>query len=59
MAKRPTPKKRKPKMGTRVQHAIYEMWERRRLTNRLLSPFSPPAPPKRKKEVKGVTRIKA
>jgi len=61
MAKRPTPKKRKPKSDGRRQHSMYVLGEIRRLRNKQNSPFAGPAAPKGKgeKALKGITRIKA
>ncbi len=61
MAKRPTPKKRKPKSAGRIQHSVFVLQEVRRLRNRQNSPFAVPASSKNKakKALEGITRIKA
>lgn len=61
MAKRPTPKKRRPKSRTRVQRSAYTETEIRRLVGRSKSPFGRPAAPKNKgeKALEKITRIKA
>lgn len=61
MAKRPTPKKKRSKRATRTQHGIYVWHEMERLRARQNSPFGRPAEPKNKKKkaLKGITRIKA
>lgn len=61
MAKRPTPKKRKPKSAGRRQHSIFLQKEIRRLRGRQNSPYGVPTEPKDKagKALKGITRIKA
>ena len=61
MAKRPTPKKKRAKRATRLQHSAYMDQEVRRLRNRQNSPYGGPAEPKNKgdKALKGITRIKA
>lgn len=61
MAKRPTPKKKRAKRATRLQHSAYIAHEVRRLRNRMNSPYAGPAEPKRKgdKALKGITRIEA
>lgn len=58
MAKRPTPKKKRAKRATRLQHSAYMTQEVRRLKNRQNSPYGGPAEPKNKVE-KAITRIKA
>ncbi|TSC78985.1 MAG: hypothetical protein G01um101425_831 [Candidatus Peregrinibacteria bacterium Gr01-1014_25] len=61
MAKRPTPKKRRPKSRTRVQRSTYLMTESRRLRALSNSPYAGPAAPKKRgeKAVEKITRIKA
>lgn len=61
MAKRPTPKKKRAKRATRLQHSHYASLEVARLRERSASPYSRPAPSKNKgkKGLKGITRIKA
>jgi hypothetical protein len=61
MAKRPTPKKRKPKSSGRTQHSIYVQKRLRKLLCKRPSPYSKLAEPKKKAEkaLKGITRIKA
>lgn len=61
MAKRPTPKKKRAKRATRLQHSSYLAQEVRRLRERSNSPYAGPAEPKNKgdKALKGITRIKA
>lgn len=61
MAKRPTPKKKRAKRATRLQHSHYLSQEVKRLTNLQQSPYAVPAEPKGKadKALKGITRIKA
>jgi len=61
MAKRPTPKRRKPKSDGRRQHSQYLIDEMRRLRNKQNSPYGGPAEPKNKadKAIEGITRIKA
>ncbi len=61
MAKRPTPKKKRAKRATRMQHSHYIGLEVDRIRNRSMSPYSRPASPKNKgkKALKGITRIKA
>ena len=61
MAKRPTPKKKRAKRATRLQHTAYMMQEVRRLRDRMNSPYAGPAAPKNKsdKALEGITRIKA
>ncbi len=61
MAKRPTPKKRKPKSDGRRQHSQFMLKEIRRLRNKMNSPYAAPAEQKSKadKALKGITRIKA
>lgn len=58
MAKRPTPKKKRAKRATRLQHSAYMQQEIRRLRGRQQSPFAGPAEGKKKVE-KAITRIKA
>lgn len=58
MAKRPTPKKKRAKRATRLQHSHYVDLEVVRLRNRQNSPYGSPAEPKKKIE-KAITRIKA
>lgn len=58
MAKRPTPKKKRAKRATRLQHSAYVDQEVTRLKNRQNSPYAGPAEPKNKVE-KAITRIKA
>ena len=61
MAKRPTPKKKRAKRATRLQHSHYLDQEIKRLRERQNSPYAGPAEPKNKgeKALKGITRIKA
>ena len=61
MAKRPTPKKKRAKRATRLQHSAYLTQEIARLTGLQQSPYAAPAEPKNKgdKALKGITRIKA
>jgi hypothetical protein len=61
MAKRPTPKKRKPKSDGRTQHSVFLIQEVRRLRNLQNSPYATAAEPKNKTEkaLKGITRVKA
>ncbi len=61
MSKRPTPKKRRAKRATRLQHSHFVSMEVNRLTNLQQSPYAVPAEPKNKadKALKGITRIKA
>lgn len=61
MAKRPTPKKRRPKHAGRTQHSEFMNKEIRRLTNRQNSPYGAPAEPKNKadKALEKITRIAA
>ena len=61
MAKRPTPKKKRAKRATRLQHSAYLSQEVQRLRDRQNSPYGGPAEPKNKsdKALKGITRIKA
>ncbi len=61
MAKRPTPKKRKPKSNGRMQHSIFVLHEVRRMRNLQNSPYATIAEPKNKadKALKGITRVKA
>lgn len=61
MAKRPTPKKKRAKRATRLQHSHYVALEVQRLRERQASPYGRPASPKNKgkKALKGITRIKA
>lgn len=61
MAKRPTPKKKRAKRATRLQHSAYMVQEVRRLKERMNSPYAGPAGQKSKgdKALKGITRIKA
>ena len=61
MAKRPTPKKKRAKRATRMQHSHYLAQEVKRLRKRQNSPYGSPAEPKNKadKALKGITRIKA
>lgn len=61
MAKRPTPKKKRAKRATRLQHSHYANLEVARLRERSASPYARPAAPKNKgkKALKGITRIKA
>jgi len=58
MAKRPTPKKKRAKRATRLQHSAFLTQEVRRLRNRQNSPYAGPAEPKNKAK-KAITRIKA
>ena len=61
MAKRPTPKKKRAKRATRLQHSHYVGLEVQRLREKMNSPYAGPAEPKNKgdKALKGITRIKA
>jgi len=61
MSKRPTPKKKRAKRATRMQHSHYLSLEVARLRKRQNSPYGKPAEPKNKadKALKGITRIKA
>ncbi|OGJ55690.1 hypothetical protein A3D88_04180 [Candidatus Peribacteria bacterium RIFCSPHIGHO2_02_FULL_52_16] len=61
MAKRPTPKRRKPKSDGRRQHSVFMAWEIKRLVKLQNSPYGTPAEPKNKadKALEGITRIKA
>lgn len=61
MAKRPTPKKKRAKRATRLQHSAYIAHEVKRLRNRMNSPYAGPAQPRHKgdKALKGITRIRA
>jgi len=61
MGKRPTPKKKRAKRATRLQHSHYISLEVNRLRERQNSPYSILAEPKNKtdKALKGITRIKA
>lgn len=61
MAKRPTPKKRRPKSRTRIQRSTYQVSEAKRLLGRSKSPYGAPAKPKNRgeKAVEKITRIKA
>jgi hypothetical protein len=58
MGKRPTPKKKRAKRATRLQHSHYLSTEVARLRKRQNSPYGAPAEPKNKVE-KAITRIKA
>lgn len=61
MAKRPTPKKRRAKRATRMQHSHYISLEVARLRKRQNSPYGTVAAPKDAgdKALKSITRIKA
>jgi hypothetical protein len=61
MGKRPTPKKKRAKRATRMQHSHYISLEVARLRERQNSPYSVLAEPKNKsdKALKSITRIKA
>lgn len=61
MAKRPTPKKKRAKRATRLQHSHYMSLEVARLRKRQASPYGGPAEPKNQgdKALKSITRIKA
>lgn len=61
MSKRPTPKKKRAKRATRLQHSHYVSLEVNRLREKMNSPYAGPAEPKNKgdKALKGITRIKA
>lgn len=61
MSKRPTPKKKRAKRATRLQHSHYLSTEMKRLTDKQQSPYAAVAEPKSKadKALKGITRIKA
>jgi hypothetical protein len=61
MSKRPTPKKKRAKRATRLQHSAYLAQEVTRLKKRQNSPYAGPAEPKNKgdKALEGITRIKA
>lgn len=58
MAKKPTPKKKRAKRATKLQHSHFVGLEVVRLRNRQNSPYGAPAEPKNKVK-KAVTRIKA
>lgn len=58
MSKRPTPKKKRAKRATRLQHSHFVGLEVKRLTSRAASPYGGPAKPKGSGR-KAVTRIKA
>lgn len=58
MSKRPTPKKKRAKRATRMQHSHFVAAEVRRLRDVSSSPYSAPAKPKGGAR-KAVTRIKA
>lgn len=58
MAKKPTPKKKRAKRATRLQHSHYADLEVTRLRNRQNSPYGKLAAPKKKIE-KAITRVKA
>lgn len=58
MAKRPTPKKKRAKRATRLQHSAYLTGEVKRLRERQNSPYSAPAAPKAKAS-KAIKKIKA
>ncbi len=61
MAKRPTPKKKRAKRATALQHSHFIALEVNRLRELQQSPYAIPAEPKNKadKALKGITRIKA
>ncbi len=61
MAKRPTPKKKRARRATRMQHSHYISLEVARLRERQNSPYSTLAEPKNAgdKALKSITRIKA
>lgn len=61
MSKRPTPKKKRAKRATRMQHSHFVAMEVTRLRDRSSSPYAGPAKPKGagKRALKGITRIKA
>lgn len=61
MSKRPTPKKKRAKRATRLQHSHYMSQEVSRLKKLQQSPYARPAQPKNKgdKALEGITRIKA
>ncbi len=61
MSKKPTPKKRLSKDRGRRRHSVYLGNEVRRLKNLAASPFSGPAPKKRRSEkaLEKITTIKA
>lgn len=58
MSKRPTPKKKRAKRATRLQHSHFVGMEVKRLKNRAASPYGGPAKPKGGAK-KALTRIKA
>ncbi len=58
MAKRPTPKKKRAKRATRLQHSAYVTDEVKRLRDRQNSPYGVTAEPK-KKASKAIRKIKA
>ncbi len=61
MAKRPTPKKKRAKRATRLQHSHFVAAEVTRLRDRSSSPYAGPAKPRNsgKKALKGITRVQA
>lgn len=61
MAKRPTPKKHRPKSRTRTQRSAYLASEVKRLRQRASSPYSKPATSttKGQKALEKITKIKA
>ena len=61
MSKRPTPKKKRAKRATRLQHSHYLSLEVKRLRDKMNSPYAGPAEPKNAgdKALKSVTKIKA
>jgi hypothetical protein len=61
MGKKPTPKKKRAKRATRMQHSHYASLEVNRLRERSASPYAIPAEPKNAadKALKSITRIKA
>jgi len=61
MSKRPTPKKKRAKRATRMQHSHFAALEVTRLRHLSNSPYATPAKPKGagKKALKSITRIKA
>lgn len=61
MSKRPTPKKKRAKRATRLQHTAYMQREVQRLRERMNSPYAGPAERKSTadKALEGITKVKA
>lgn len=61
MAKRPTPKQKRSKRRTRIQHSAYVRGELKRLQDLQQSPYAVPAKSKNAgdKALEKITRIKA